>query len=109
MYKSHTDKKKQGHLLRVLQVEKGTFTSAVLSTSGGMGKEADRLLQRMAEQMSIKRCENYSSVVSFLRRRFCFDLLKTCVIAMRVYMKPTTTATKIDPLDLDLRITASSC
>ena len=85
MYKSHEEEKKQGYLPRVLQVEKGTFTPAVFSTSGGMGKEADRLLRRMAERMSIKRGENYSSVVSFLRRRFRFDLLKTCVIAMRGY------------------------
>ena len=83
MYKSHEEEKKQGYLPRVLQVEKGTFTPAVFSTSGGMGKEADRLLRWMAERMSIKRGENYSSVVSFLRRRFHFDLLKTCVIAMR--------------------------
>ena len=82
---------------------------AVFSTSGGTGKEADRLLRRMAERMSIKRGENYSSVVSFLRRRFRFDLLKTCVIAMRGYKKPTTTAAKFDTLDLDLRTTASSC
>ena len=83
-----------------LQVEKGTFTPAVfstISTFGGMGKEADRLLRLMAER------------VSFLRRRFRFDLLKTCVIAMRGYKKPTTTAAKIDTLDLDLRTTASSC
>ena len=115
MYKSHEDEKKQGYLPRVLQVEKGTFTPAVFSTSGGMGpmgKEADRLLQWMAERaerMSIKGGENYSSVVSFLRRRFRFDLLKTCVIAMRGYKKPTTTAAKIDTLDLDLRTAASSC
>ena len=112
MEKSHEEEKKQGYLPRVLQVEKGTFTPAVFSTSGGMGKEADRLLRRMAmaERMSIiKRGENYSSVVSFLRRRFGFGLLKTCVIAMRGYKMPTTTAAKIDTLDLDLRRTASSC
>ena len=54
-------------------MEKVTFTPAVFSTSGGMGKEADRLLRRMAERMSIKRGENYSnysSVVSLFRRRF---------------------------------------
>ena len=74
-----------------------------------MGKEADRLLRRMAERMSLKRGENYISVVSFLRRRLRFDLLKTCVIAMRRYKKLMTTAAKIDTIDLDLRTTASSC
>ena len=47
MYKSREEEKNQGYLPRVLQVEKGTFTPAVFSTSGGMGKEADRLLRRM--------------------------------------------------------------
>ena len=62
----------------------GKLSPAVFSTSRGMGKEADRLLRRMAERItiSIKRGENYSSVVSFLKKRFRFDLLKTCVIAM---------------------------
>ena len=109
MYKSHEEEKKQGYLPRVLQLEKGTFTPVVFSTSGGMGKEAVRLLWQMAERMSIKRGYNYSSVVSFLRRRFCFDLLKTCVMAMRGYKKPTTIAAKIHTLDLYLRTTASSC
>ena len=67
MYKSHEEEKKQGYLPRVLQVEKGTFTPTVFSTSGGMGKEADRLLRRKAERMSIKRGETYSSVMIFLR------------------------------------------
>ena len=89
--------------------ELGTFTPALFSKSRSMGKEADRLLRRMAERMSIKIGENYSSVVSFLRRRFSFDFLETCVIAMRGYKKPTNTAAKINTLDLDLRTTASSC
>ena len=78
-------------------MENGTFTPAVFSTSGGMGKETGRLLWRMTERMimSIKKGENYSSVVSFLRRRFRFDLLKTCVMALRGYKKPITTAANI--------------
>ena len=52
---------------------------------------------------------HYSSVESFLRRRFHFNLLKTCEIAMRRYKKPATTAVTIETLDLDLRTTASSC
>ena len=47
--------------------------------------------------------------LSLLISRFRFDLLKTCVITMRGYKKPTTTAAKIDTLDLDLKTTASSC
>ena len=49
--------------------------------------------------MSAKRGETYSSVVSFLRRRFRFDLLKTCIIALRGYKKPSSTPAKIETLD----------
>ena len=89
MYTSHENEKKTEYLPRVLQVEKATFTPAVFSTSGGIGKEADKLIRRMAERMSAKRGETYSSVVSFLRRRFRFDQLKTCIIALRGYKKPS--------------------
>ena len=40
--------------------------------------------------------------MSFLRGRLRFYLLKTCVITIRGHKKPTTTAAKIDTLDLDL-------
>ena len=109
MYTSHENEKKTEYLPRVLQVEKATFTPAVFSTSGGIGKEADKLIRRMAERMSAKRGETYSSVVSFLRRRFRFDLLKTCIIALRGYKKPSSTPAKIETLDMDLRGIATSC
>ena len=67
--------------------EGNLYPSSIISTSGGMGKEDDRLLRRLAEQMSIKRGGNYTSVVSFIRIRFRFDLLKTCLIAMRGYIQ----------------------
>ena len=99
MYTSHENEKKTEYLPRGLQVEKATFTPAVFSTSGGIGKE----------RMSAKRGETYSSVVSFLRRRFRFNRLKTCIIALRGYKKPSSTPAKIETLDMDLRGIATSC
>ena len=89
--------------------QRSQFTPAVFSTSGGIGKEADKLIRRMAERMSANRGETYSSVVSFLRRRFRFDLPKTCIIALRGYKKPSSTPAKIETLDMDLRGIATSC
>ena len=34
--------------------------------------------------------------MSFLRRRFRFDLLKTCIIALRGYKKPSSTPARED-------------
>ena len=39
MYTSHQNKKKTEYGPRAREVEKATLTAAVMSTSGGMGKE----------------------------------------------------------------------
>ena len=85
MYKQHEAQKKREYNLRVIRVEHGSFTPLVFSSSGGLGPEADRLLKHIAVKISYKRNEQYSDVISFLRRRFRFDLLRTCVIALRGY------------------------
>ena len=89
--------------------EPGRPAARAFSTSGGIGKEADKLIRRMAERMSAKRGETDSSAVSFLRKIFRFDLLKTCIIALRGYKKPSNTPAKIETLDMDLRGIATSC
>ena len=109
MYTSHENERKTGVPSScgggacVLQVDKATFTPYSLSTSVGIGREADKLIRRMADRMSMKREETYSNVVSFLRRRPRFDLLKICIIALRGYKKTSTTPAKIETLDMDLR------
>ena len=102
MYSSHENQKKREYNARVLNIEKGTFTPVVFSTSGGMGQEAEKLLKQMANKISTKRKENYCYTISFLRRRYRFDLLRTCVIALRGYRgsyKPDA----IQDLDLNLQ------
>ena len=102
MYLSHENEKKAEYNPRTLQVEKATFTPAVMSTSGGMGVEMDRLVRRMAMKMSTKRGERYSDTVSFIRRRIRFDLLRTCVISLRGFKK-SSAPEKIRELDFNLR------
>ena len=102
MYLAHEKEKKTEYNARVLEVEKASFTPAVLSTSGGMGNEMDRLVRRLAMKISNKRGERYSDTVGFIRRRIRFDLLRTCVISLRGYRKSSTPERIID-LDFNLR------
>ena len=81
---------------------KATLTAAVMSTSGGMGKDMDKLVRQVATKLSVKRGERYSGTVGFVRRRIRFDLLRTCVIALRGYKK-TTAPDSIRDLDFNLR------
>ena len=67
----------------MLQVEKGSFSPLIFSTTGGMGPEATRYHKRVAELISSKRGEKYSDVVNHIRTRIRFSLLKSVLIAVR--------------------------
>ena len=65
--------------MRILEVEKGSFTPLVFSCSGGFSMEADKFIKHLAEKLSHKRNERYSVVVTRIR----FEILKSCVISLR--------------------------
>ena len=105
MYQHHEDLKKRSYMHRVQQVEKGTFTPLVFSTTGGASKETDRFLRRLAEKMTQKNSStNYSDNISFIRRRLRFDLLRTTLISLRGYRGKRSNAgqQRISELDLHL-------
>ena len=103
MYQSHEKNKKREYNDRVLNVEKATFTPLVFSTTGGMALEASQFLKHLAEKISLKKGQRYSDVMSFVRRRLRFDLLRTCIISIRGYRGTRTLPpTAISDLDLNL-------
>ena len=83
IYSQHEREKKRAYNDRVLQVEKGTFTPLIFSTTGGMGPECARYHKRIAELIAVKRGEEYSHVVNHVRTRIRFALLKSVLIAIR--------------------------
>ena len=83
MYLSNENEKKRKYLQRIIQIERGTFTPVVYSTTGGMGLEAQRLVKKLAQKMAITNGQRYADSISYIRRRLRFELLKTTVIALR--------------------------
>ena len=102
MYKSHEKTKKRCYNDCILQIEKGSFTPIIFSCTGGMGPEASSFIKELAAKISIKRGEAYSQTVSYIRRRFRFELLRTCVISLRGERKATRAACDISELDIGL-------
>ena len=82
-YLRHENDKKREYNMRIVEVEKGTFTPAIFSCSGGASPETSRLLKEIATKLAVKRKEAYSNTISFVRRRIAFDLLRTCTISFR--------------------------
>ena len=83
LYIRHEKEKKRDYNNRVLQVEKGSFAPLILSTTGGMGPESTKFHKRLAELIATKRGEEYSHVVSHIRTRLRFALLRCTLVAIR--------------------------
>ena len=88
---------------RIINVEKSTFTPLVFTTTGGMGPECQRLNKRLAELISKKRNEQYSKVMSYIRTRLRFALLRSTIIALRgLRGKSSREEDKIEELSFNL-------
>ena len=83
VYKMHEQEKKRAYNERIIQVEKGSFIPIVMSTFGGMGPEAESFHKRLAQLIAEKRHEAYSHVVSYIRTRLSFCLLKSVLTCLR--------------------------
>ena len=74
LYRKHEDEKKRLYANRVLEVEQGTFTPLVFTTTGGMAVGCKRFHSRLAELIAIKKGEEYSTTMSWIRSTFIFFL-----------------------------------
>ena len=83
LYCQHEREKKRTYNDRILQVEKGSFSPLIFSTTGGMGLEATKYHKRIAEIISTKQGELYSDVIQHIRTRIRFALLRSILIAIR--------------------------
>ena len=58
-----------------MDVEQGTFTPLVFTTTGGMGEECKRYHDRLAELVAAKKGEDYATTVSWIRSKVSFAIL----------------------------------
>ena len=77
VYKRHENEKRRNYEERVREVEHGSFTPLVFSATGGMGKAATVMYQRLASLLSVKRAQSYSKTMSWLRCQLTFSLLRS--------------------------------
>ena len=77
----HEQEKKRCYGERVIQVEKCSFSPVVLSTSGVMGNEADRLYKQIARRLATRTNQSYDDCIRYIRQRISFSLIKTLVVS----------------------------
>ena len=83
IYRQHESEKKRMYASRVPEVEQCSFTPLVFTTTGGMADECKRYHSRLAELVSTKKGEDYSTKMSWIRAKVSFALLRSALLYLR--------------------------
>ena len=83
IYRNHENEKKRLYERRVLDIEQGTFTPLIFTSTGGMGNECLQYHSRLPQLISIKKGEHYAETISWIRARTSFALLRSALICLR--------------------------
>ena len=82
-YHRHEAMKRRAYEQRVREIEHGSFTPLVFTTSGGMGKSAMTTYKRLASLLAEKREQEYSTTMTWLRCHLSFSLLRSAITCLR--------------------------
>ena len=65
------------------RIEHGSFTSIVLSATGGMAEKATMFYKRLASLLATKWNDDYGKVMGWLRCCLSFSLLRSAIACVR--------------------------
>ena len=66
----------------MIDIEKFSFNPLVFTTTGGMAPECNRVNKRLAEKIAEKRGESYASLITYIRTKLRFYLLRSSLAAI---------------------------
>ena len=106
IFRSHELEKKRTYHQRIIEIEQGHFTPVVFGTNGGMGVEGNCFLKRLVELLSIKQDETYESVMTWLRTRLSFEIIRSIHLSIRgsrtPFRKPSNIADATEDIELNI-------
>ena len=76
---------------RVLEVEQGSFTPLVFTITREMKDEFKRYHSRLAEHLSAKKGEDYSTTMSSIHTTVSFAFLRSALLCLRSSHRQTST------------------
>ena len=102
IYRQHENEKKRMYAQRVMEIEHGTFTPLVFTTTGGMSEECKRYHSRLAELIAAKKGENYSTTMSWIRAKVSFAILRSALLCLRGTRAPRRITTNLQETDFEV-------
>ena len=104
IYEKHENNKnteKRQYAERVMEIEQGTFTPIVFTTTGGMADKCVKYHSRLAELIPNKKGESYSSAISWIRAKVSFAIVSSAMLCLR---GSRSRGRQLDFVDSDLQI-----
>ena len=83
IFQLHENEKKRQYSRRVLEVEQGTFTPLVFTSTGGMADECKRFHSRLTELLGLKKGDDYATTISWIRAKVSFAILRSALLCLR--------------------------
>ena len=80
IYKKNENVKKRQYVERLMEIEQGTFTPLVFTTTGRMADEFVKYHSRLAELIANKKGESYSSATSWIRAKVYFAIVRSAIL-----------------------------
>ena len=100
IYKKHENEKKRQYAEIVTEIEQGTFTPLVFTTTDGVADECVKYHGRLAELIAYKKGESYSSAISWIRAKVSFAV-RSAILYLR---GSRSRRRQLDFVDSDLQI-----
>ncbi len=66
-----------------MNIEQGTFTPLVYSTSGGLGNECQVFYKQLTSKIASKTNDKYEKVLTWIRCRLSFIIVKAALLCLR--------------------------
>ena len=104
IYRIHENQKKRKYNSRVTEIEQGTFTPLVFTTTRGMADECPRYHSRLADLLSAKKArdQSHATTISWVRAKVSFAILRSALLCLRGLGTPR--RRNLDVKDRDLEI-----
>ena len=83
IFQLHENEKKRQYSRQGLEVEQGTFTPLVFTSTGGMADECKRFHSCFAELLALKKGDDYATTISWIRAKISFAILRSALLCLR--------------------------
>ena len=87
-FKYHESIKKLKYVQKIIDVENASLCPLIFSCTEGAGPSASKAIQRLASWISDKKEDSYSDVITYIRTKLVFALLRSSILCLPALHAP---------------------